>query len=312
MNKLYILLGALAILIAGCPSDTEPGDLQQFIGGTQGVVVSFETNTPPAEAFDGGFAPFDVVVRLQNEGEERIARGDTTVRITGILEPEFNLRPGDLTKQLDEELTAIRQDATGKIIPGNPSFVEFKNFNHVTPITGNALDFPLRADVCYKYATRASVQLCSRENILNPETNGICEVSGPKPIANSGAPVQVSNVDQAARSVNSITFSFDVNHVGTGRTYETDSVCDKSQRRFEDNVFIEVSTRISGLSCTRLESTGSGKVGGFVKMFGGIATITCTQTFPAAQDAVIPATIRVGYDYEERTQTMVTIKHAGE
>jgi len=117
---------------------------------------------------------------------------------------------------------------------------------------------------------------------------------------------------RVGRSINSITFSFDVTHVGTGRSYEQASVCDKSQRRYEDNVFIEVDTNVAGLSCSRLDSTGTGEVGGFIKMFGGIATITCTQTFPSTQDAIIPATIRVGYDYEERAQTTVTIKHAGE
>lgn len=313
MNKLYFLFGAIALMLAGCPSPGgEPGELQQFIGGTEGVVVSYEANTPPDEAFDGGFAPFDVVVRLQNMGEQDIRSGDTTVRITGILEPEFNLKPGDLTKKVNEELIAIRQDATGKIIPGNPIFVEFREFNHVSSIAGNALDFPIRADVCYKYGTEASTQLCSRENILNPEGDGICEVTGSKPVANSGAPVQVANVDQTARSVNSITFSFEVNHVGTGSPYQEDSVCDKTQRRFEDNVFIEVDTNVAGLSCTRLDSTGGGRVGGFVKMFGDTTTITCTQTFSRPTDAVIPATITIGYDYEERAQTTITVKHTGE
>lgn len=311
MNKLQTMLGLLIITLIGCTTGETP-ELAQFIGGTQGLAVTFEPNTPPKEAFDGGFAPFDVVVRLENKGEETVKAGDTTVRITGILEPEFNLKSGDLTKKVSEELTAVRKDATGKVLAGNPVFVEFKNFNHVSEIAGNALDFPLRADVCYKYATKASTQLCSRENILNPETNGICEITGDKPVANSGSPIQITNVKQAARSANSVTFSFDITHSGTGKVYERASVCDKSQRRYEDNVFVEVDTKVSGLSCSRLDSSGDGRVSGFIKMFSGTTTVTCTQQFTRATDAVIPATIDIGFDYEERAQTTVTIKHAGE
>ncbi|HSU72437.1 MAG TPA: hypothetical protein VLJ21_01150, partial [Candidatus Binatia bacterium] len=277
MKKTSIAILALFFL-AACTQGGDQAELQQFIGGTTGLAVTFEPNTPPKEAFDGGFSPFDVVVRLENKGEETVKAGDTTVRITGILEPEFNLKSGDLTKKVAEELTSLRKDATGKTLPGNPVFVEFKNFNHVSTITGNALDFPLRADVCYKYATRASTLLCSRSSILQPEPNGICEVTGDKPVANSGSPIQVASVKQAARSANSITFSFDITHVGTGHIYEQSSTCDKSERRYEDNVLVSVETKVPGLSCSRLDSTGEGRVSGFIKMFGGTTTVTCTQT----------------------------------
>ncbi len=309
MKKITFL--SVLLLLAACTTGTT-GELQQFIGGTEGVTATFEPNTPPAEAFDGGYAPFDVVVRLENKGEETVKTGDTTIRITGILEPEFNLKSGDLTKKVNEELTAVRKDATGKVSSGNPVFVEFKNFNHVSTITGNALDFPLRADVCYKYATHASTLLCSRSNILNPEANGICEVSGDKPVANSGAPVQAANVKQTGRSANSITLSFDLTHAGTGRVYQEDTACDKSERKYEDSIFVEVETKISGLSCSRLDAAGEGKAAGIIKMFGPTTTVTCTQTFARASDAVAPISITLGYDYEERVQTTVTIKHAGE
>ncbi len=310
MKQLTIL--GILILLSACTSNGTTAELQQFIGGTQGLAVTFETNTPPAEAFDGGFAPFDVIVRLENKGEETIKESDTTVRITGILEPEFNLKSGDLTQKVKEELTAVRKDSTGKILSGNPVFVEFKNFNHVSTVTGNALDFPLRADVCYKYATRAGTLLCSRANILNPEAGGICEVAGDKPVANSGGPIQIANVKQAGRSATSITFSFDITHAGQGRVYEQESTCDKSERKYEDAVYVDVETKVPGLSCSRLDSTGEGNVGGSIKMFGPTTTVTCTQTFANKIDAVVPVTINIGYDYEERAQTTVTIKHAGE
>lgn len=311
MKRTIVAILGLILLVA-CTGTGDQAQLAQFIGGTEGLSASFEPNTPPKEAFDGGFSPFDVVVRLENKGEETVKTGDTTVRITGILEPEFNLKSGDLTMKVGEELPAVRKDATGKIIPSNPIFVEFKNFNHLSEITGNAVDFPLRADVCYKYATKAGSLLCSRDSILQPKPNGICEVTEDKPVSNSGAPVQVANVKQAARSANSITFSFDVTHTGTGLVYEPLSTCDKTSRKFEDSVRIDVETKIPGLTCTGFDAGGDGRVSGVTKLYGGTKTVTCTQSFPSASDAVIPLTVNVGYDYEERVQTTVTIKHSGE
>jgi hypothetical protein len=309
MKKL-LLLTSILLLVACTPGGTTT-DIQQFIGGTSGLAASFEPNTPPSEAFDGGFAPFDVVVRLENKGEEAIKPAHAKVTISGVLEPEFNLKNGDLTQKVTEELSPIHKDATGKTVAGNPVFVEFKNFNHVSTITGNALDFPLRADVCYSYATHASSLACSRANILNPEANGICEIAGDKPVANSGAPVQVSNVKQAARSANSITLSFDITHSGTGRVFGLESGCDKTQRKYADNVDVTVETGVPGLSCSRLQGESSNAHGN-IAIYGGTATITCTQTLDHPTDAVVPVTITLGYDYEQTVETKITIKHAGE
>jgi hypothetical protein len=312
MDKRLLFLAILTTLLVACQPGSKQTELTQFIGGTQGVSATFEANTPPKEAFDGGFSPFDVVVRLENKGEQDIKAGDTTVRITGVLEPEFNLKSGDLTKKVSEELSPVHKDNTGKVISGNPVFVEFKNFNHIGAIAGNALDFPIRADVCYSYATTASTLLCSRANILQPQPNGICEVTGDKPVANSGSPIQVANVKQAARSANSITFSFDLTHAGTGKVFQQSSVCDSTQRSFADNTHVDVETGVPGLSCSRLDATGDGKAGGLIKMFTNTATITCTQQISSPTDAVIPAIITVGFDYQEEAQTTVTVKHAGE
>jgi hypothetical protein len=310
MKRTSIAILTLFFLVA-CTQGGQQAELQQFIGGTTGLAVTFEPNTPPKEAFDGGFSPFDVVVRLENKGEETVKAGAATVKISGVLEPEFNLKTGDLTKKVGEELTAMRKDTTGKTLPGNPVFVEFKNFNHISAITGNALDFPIRADVCYTYATHASTLLCSRSNILQPEPNGICEVTGDKPVANSGSPLQVGNIKQAARSANSITFSFDITQSGTGLVFEPSSTCN-DDRKYADSIRVSVDTKIPGLTCSGLDSAGDGKVSGLTKLYSGTKTVTCTQAFSSASDAVVPATVTVGFDYEERAQTTITVKHSGE
>jgi hypothetical protein len=314
MHKRILLIAGvlLTILLAGCGTQSgEDATLPQFIGGTEGVVITFEANQPPSETFDGGFSPFDVVVRLENKGEEDVASGDAKIKITGVLAPQFNLKPGDLEQTVDEDLDGLHQDPTGKVVPGNFVFAEFTDFNHVSLIAGNALDFPLKAQVCYKYATTASTLLCSREDNLNPEPNGICEVSGSKPIANSGGPVQISNVVQTARSKDSVTISFDITHPGDGKMFKMGNLC-TAERQYEDSVDITVETRVSGLSCSGLDSTGTGVVEGEVKTFGQTRTVTCTQKFTKPVDAVVPVTIIAEYDYQETAETSIKVKSSGE
>jgi len=300
---------SLALLAACAPE--QKVELQSFLGGNDAVVVTFTPNSPPSEAYDGGESPFDVEVKLENKGEFNVPLDKARVKITGVRAPEFNLAEENLAKRPDEDLIARSLTTDGKELPSNPVFVTFPNFNHVGFITGSALTYPIRADVCTIYQTQAVSKLCVRENILNPIAGGICEINEDKPFANSGAPVQIANVKESARAKDKIAFTFDVKHVGTGAVYEKESTCDKTTRTPADRVHLLVETRVPGLTCSQLNPTREGVVEGFRKILDGSSTITCTQTVSRG-DYELPLTITLTYDYETTVQTDVTIKHTGE
>jgi len=313
MRKIAIIFICIALLaLAGCPKEegTEVS-LQPFIGGTQGLAISFEANAPPTEIFDGGFSPFDVTVRLENKGEFDVDRKNARVQISGIRAQEFNLLDEDFIKQPDEDLSAVFTDPTGTLIQGNPVFVEFKDFNHVGFIDAASIPFTIAADVCYGYGTTAVSKLCVRRSILNPEEGGLCEINENKPVFSSGAPVQISGFRESARSSDKISFSFDINHAGTGNVFERESRCDTSLRRYQERVHIRVETKISGLSCSGLESKSGGVAEGFTTVFGGSKTVTCTQEVPS-QDFESPVTIKLTYDYSDRIDTQINVRSSGE
>ena len=190
-------------------------------------------------------------------------------------------------------------------------FVEFKQLNHAAPITGSQLQLPIRADVCYMYSTAATGELCIRRNILNPEAGGICEITGAKPVSNSGAPVQFANFQESARSKDKVGFSFEVKNIGTGDLFEMGTACDRNIRANFDKVYITVSTNLDGLSCTGLEITG--KIAeGFISLFDKTKLVTCTQTVTTSTDFKQVVTLKATYDYEEFKQTQITIKSSGE
>lgn len=309
---LFAICLSMLLVIVGCGPGEEGGVISEgtpFLGGTSGVSINFE-NSPPAEVFDGGDFPFDVVVKLKNDGEWDVPADEIQVRVTGIRAEQFDLAEADLTKNAPEDLLGKNRDPTGKIIDSPPVLVEFNNFNHKEAITGAELIFPIRADVCYNYGTQAVTQLCIRENILSPKAGGICEVNEAKKVFNSGGPVQITEFSESARASDKVGFSFKVRHQGAGNIYEPASVCSKETRAFEDRVSVKVEAGVPGLACSGLGDAGATE--GTIKLFGGEKVVTCTLTLASAGDYKLPLTITLGYDYESSTSTQILVKHTGE
>ncbi len=304
----FALFICTLLFLVGCGGEenTAPAAGTPFLGGTNGILVNFESS-PPAEVFDGGDFPFDVIVKLKNNGEWDVPKEKTRIKITGVRAEQFSLLNIDLEKSAPDDLPKMQRDPTGKLIESPPIFVEFNNFNHADAITGSELTYPIRADVCYRYGTEAVAQLCVRENLLNPKENGICEINEAKTVYNSGAPVQVTEFAESARSSDKIGFSFNIAHQGTGDVSEKDTVCN-SARALEDRVYVKVDAGMTGVACSGL----GGGTEGFVKLFGGTKPVQCTLTIPNPSDYEVPVTITLGYDYEVGQSTQILVKHSGE
>lgn len=309
MKKYGIVLFVCALLfLMGCEGGEEDAVTAgaPFLGGTNGILVNFE-NSPPPEVFDGGDFPFDVIIKLKNNGEWDVPKERVRVKLTGIRPEQFGLVETDLIKSAPDDLPKMQKDATGKLLESPPVFVEFNNLNHADSITGSELTYPIRADVCYRYGTEAVSRICVRENILNPKAGGVCTINEDKAVYNSGSPVQITGFTESARASDKVGFSFTVAHQGTGDLYEQDTLCNK-QRAFEDRVYVKVDAGIPGVACSGL----GGGTEGFVKLFGGSKPITCTITIPNPSDYELPVTITLGYDYEVGQSTQILVKHSGE
>ncbi len=312
MRYAAVFLIILSVL-AGCAGAGKKGQTVEltapFIGGTQGLAADFIDFRK--EVFDGGRDPFDVVVKLENKGEKNVAPSRVRVKLSGINPAEFGKLEEDLTKSPPDEVIATHADAQGNVLPGTPVFVEFTGLNHFSPISGTQVTFPLRADICYTYTTDAVSKVCVRDNILNPEEGGICEINEDKPVFNSGAPVQIGAVKESARAKDKIGFSFEISNAGTGQIYERGSACDKSTRAKENRVYAIVDSGMPGLQCTGLTTSGT-KAEGFTTLFEGKKIVTCTQTITSRTDFEQQIDAQVIYDYEEYKQTEITVKSSGE
>ena len=310
-KTILFTMAVLLLFLFGCGGEGgEKVDIvSPFIGGTTGAVAEFVDLR--AEVFDGGRDPFDIVIKIENAGETEVKKENIRVKISGVNPAEFGKLEEALTMSPSDDLSAKIKDTTGNTIPGAPIFIEFKELNHITPITGTRLDLPLRADLCYLYSTKAVSKICIRENILNPAPEGICEITETKPLFNSGAPVQFTNFKESARAKDKIGFSFEVRNAGTGDIYGKKTMCDTLERKNKNSVYVKVSTNLAGLSCTGMESKGK-TAEGYVTLFEGSKLVTCTQTVSTRTDFEQLVTLEAEYDYEEFKQTPLIVKSSGE
>lgn len=310
MRKIILAILLLLVLIACKPTAKQPITIQSpFIGGAQGIQIDFHELRK--DVFDGGRDPFDVIIKLQNNGETEVNKENIKIKLSGINPSEFGKLEEQLVASAPDDVIEIRKDATGNMIPSPPTFVEFLELNHRSTITGASAQFPLRADLCYLYRTKAVSKLCIRSDLLTPPPGGICEINEEKPLFNSGAPVQISGFKESTRAKDKVGFSFEIKNAGTGNIFERNSFCDRSQRKNENRVYVIINTGLSGLSCTGLESTGKGAEG-FVTLYGGSKIVTCTQTANTRTDFEQLVNIEAIYDYEQTAQTTITVKSSGE
>lgn len=311
MQMKRILMIMLVLVLVGCAAQQKQviADANPFIGGTQGLTFAFQDFR--SEVFDGNSDPFDIIVRVENKGEAFVGRDDVRVQLSGFNPGEFDKTAQELIRNAQEDVIETRKTPQGAVIPAPQVYVEFSDLNYEGKITGSAAQFPVRAEACYLYRTRGVSKLCIRENLLTPQPGGICEINADKQVYNSGAPVQIKNLRESARSADRVGFTFEVVNVGSGKIFERNSDCDRTVKRAEDRAYVVVSSSLAGLQCTGLDATSKGAEG-FVTMFGGSKIVSCTQQVAQRTDFEQLINIEVIYDYEESIQTALTVKSSGQ
>ena len=238
--KFIVLSAILLFLVSACnsgPKDTGGAPKTPFLGGTSGLQVGFLEGSPPAEVSDGNSFPFQAIVSVKNNGETDIAATNAKTSLVGFLPSLFgsgiitspatapDFIDADLKdKTLPEALNGKHRDSEGNIIESVESFVAFPKdgaqFNFRGSITGNTVAI-FRADVCYKYQTRAVSEVCVLQNQIDVAKDALCTPSGTKTIFSSTSPIQVGSFKQNVVGKERTQFSFDITHAGQGGIFGT-------------------------------------------------------------------------------------------
>lgn len=339
MNKRYFaiaLLICLILLVSACKKSgaaTGGAPRTPFIGGTSGLTINFEKDSPPPEVTDDESFAFNAIVRLKNDGEARVDRNDIRMNLVGFDPADFGSVFDDVREGLpDDDLESKKRDAEGNIVEGTTTFATFpRGGDSFIPskFPGNT-EFTFRADVCYHYKTESTTKLCVLRDMINVRDDSICRPSGTgtsgRIIYSSSAPAQVSNFRQSVVGRDKISFSFDVVLSGNVDVFwdkseikptSFDSGCPRDprvRRERESNVGIEI-TEIpedpifQNIKCGGLDGGHTG----VVRLVSGRRTITCTIDLVQDRlDLEKVVGVNLKYNVLDNKETRVLVKHLAE
>ena len=335
MNKKYgiiVLLVCLILLVSACSgksgASTGGAPKTPFIGGTSGMTINFEKDSPPPEVTDDDSFAFNVIVRLKNDGETKVDKNDMRINLLGFDPADFGKDFQDIRDvQPDDTLDSKKRDAEGNIVEGTTTFATFPKGgagNNFVPtqFPGNT-EFTMRADVCYLYKTESNTKLCVLRDMINIRDDAICRPNQGKTVYSSSAPVQVTNFRQNVVGKDKITFSFDITLSGNvdifwnkeeNKPTSFDTGCPRdprTRRERESSVGVEI-TEIpndpvfQGLKCGGLDSGHKG----VVKLVNGRRTITCTVDIVTDRldlEKVVGVTLK--YNVLDNKETKIVVKH---
>ena len=318
-KTVLILLVAVSFLIAGCQGEPEGPDISTpYIGGTQGLALSFPQGLPPAEIYDDGQGQFSIAILLENVGESAVGVQTPNpyghVEIIGINPRNFNAQTAGFNDlfvtfaEADVSLEPARRGFDGSIITGESALIEFPSLSYIPDIVGNQ-EFTIRANVCYGYRSYARAQICVKDNLLeSAQDDTICTVSGSKPVSGSGAPVQVTNLVQNPAGSNKIQVTFTIENLGRGIVFaptqggNVGEIC-------QSNLGVNTQRDVVGVYVTLGDSRYNDYIvscpllgginDGVVRMFQGApAVVSCTiDVDPSSSSRIFTENLNIDLDY---------------
>ncbi|MEM4714281.1 MAG: hypothetical protein QXQ79_01930 [Candidatus Nanoarchaeia archaeon] len=316
MAKKYLVILAvlfsLLIVMSGCvqkPKEQKIPEQTSFIGGTQGIKMSFLESQPPATVYAN--QDFQIGLKLENVGESeplimRIAVGEG--KIWGILEIKgvdvnrFALA-NEVTKLTNESYPLPPAKLIGKQkVPGGQAFVTFSP--KAPSIAGASAKYPLEMVLIYGYKTIAATAVCLKENLYQQTTGGkeICKLTGQKQVSNSGAPIQVTYFEQFPTG-----FKFVIKNVGNGypfysneRGYNVDNEASIDVFKDKYRVYIENIT-LGDKELTNCDNKT-------VYLQNNEAQFYCNYNFAGGREYVEQLTITLKYGYVDRISKEITVE----
>ncbi len=321
-NIFLILVMSVMVLFASCTSDGEVRqgsyEIESFNGGSSGLFFEFLENAPPGIVRDQELQPFQVIVRLKNQGEFDIGENEAYVVLAGFKPEDLGLTNEGISKIIPP-MNGFKKQGSN-VIEGRTQQVIFSNLKYTESVISGAVSRTIYANVCYPYETRAFTLLCiNGDTTTNLDKSAeICELSSERAFSNSGAPVHIEKVKQSPYGASSIFVQFDIVHTPTSANaglYERGSIdldCNINGHSPTSVESLGKKNRIaysfnSGLDGVDCDGTGTGN--NTIILTGSRYTVTCVQDTTGEREYEKPAIITLKYDYWDRIGTSITIEH---
>lgn len=298
---LLVLLVTIAACAGGQP--VQQSMEAPFIGGNAGLNLYLQNGLPPPTVFDSGSDAFAIGVVLENIGETDIGPGTDNpflqLRLEGLLPSNFGLTDADLIQNVGIPLLGAKKNFDGTVLPGQIHNAIYTPLSFQPDLQGNQVH-PYRIVACYDYANFATTTLCMKNDTLETvQDSTLCTLTGPKPVANSGGPIHVTEVVQNPMAPNKVQVSLKVEHVGTGEFYgrEDGEECNPSVRnanKYELEMTLNTDDDNALITCYRL---GEGNSGTLTLFSGAPQVVTCVIEGSSSSARVYQQSLNVELDY---------------
>ena len=292
-----ILILSLFLLVA-CEGEEQTSTSGAFIGGTDGLVASFE---PLSILEEGVFSIFDtedfpMEIVIKNKGEEDIQPGDVTLMLLGPAPTDFqNIPNWELNNQeIIEKISEFNPEGGEEIISFTPNdYAQYTNeIIGYTDITWNI-------DYQYNYKTHLIIEdVCFKGD---PTDEKVCEIQEAKSISVSAAPIQVTSVEEDTGGKGVILLKINVEDSGLG---EATFVGQEFDNRFDQVSYTTDEPE-------KWECKSGGREGE-ARLIDGKAQIICRLNEPLAEDDIYQRTVKLTFDYtyKELIQEKLRVKES--
>jgi len=325
MKKGVVLISILviAIFLSGCgKTNTNTQNTSStgkaYVGGTDGLAISFVENSPPKEVFDNKQGDFSISVKVENKGEFDAVGTKYKLTLTGLDFKAFGATDAQLLTIKDatkpDKLEKVRR-SVGEVIPGTFVFFDFTGikFTYQYPVNGQIGPFNLRAGLCYAYQTEASSKICMLQDLYGRSGRvGLCKAIEDKTVENSGAPVIVESFKESVVGNNKVALSFVIKQKGDSKdvVFEPGSqICNMTNLNEQSRVKVNVTV---GTTALAIADCAGLNVDGKATLYGDKGTeIRCTYTETSPSDRELPVKITLNYDYYEYADAPITVRQLG-
>jgi len=311
MKKIIFIIGILSLLmLIGCETEEKKTIQTTYIGGQSGLIASFIEGAPPSEIFDNNQYPFGIAIKLENKGEFDIAVDAGYVEMLGFNPTDLGTTQANLKKNIGL-MKGTKKNFDGSVLNGDSTVIEFNDLNYAVNLPGD-LDLKVRANTCYDYATKVSTKICVKKDLLST-SKAICEISGEKDVANSGAPIHITSFKENPIGSNKLQFTFVIEKVGetNDRFFKKSTDCLDTATNMNKNIIhVKITSGVGGISpsCTGFRE-GSGSEGDVMLYDGAPRTVTCTVDTTNVQGEFEDfMNIELGYRYMQFIEKSIVIK----
>jgi hypothetical protein len=302
--KTLVILSVLLLAVTGCgfaKGKDNPQASAQFVAtGTEGIVMNFLADQPPAKVYTQG--PLTFIVEVRNRGTYTVP--SATFYLTGF---DPSMLPGltryvTLSAPLEGKSQYNPEGGYSTLTFTEPSLSLSSNMPNYRP------NFLLTA--CYPYTTVATPLVCIDPNPLDTTSDKACRVQKSYATTSQGAPVAVTAIESEARPTG-MYFRIHITNTAGGTQQASGTVFKQSMMsscpaglQYSDLNVMQYAVSISNqpLKCEPQN--------GEIRLVNNKATLFCRyenlQKIPAYET---PIEVKLTYGYKNSISKMVEIEN---